>query len=108
MNPTPADELRAAAQRLRDLATAAQNDIDTSRFWTCYTPETRWRDGFVNGFGGVTAELAALFDPATATALDDWLDFEADLHDRAPHTTVSPCLDHALNLARLNNQHQEP
>ncbi|MYS14377.1 hypothetical protein GTW73_10505, partial [Streptomyces sp. SID4982] len=49
---TPADELRAAAETLDDLTEAAARDMKTNGYWACYQPDTAWRDGFANGFGG--------------------------------------------------------
>jgi len=43
-------------------------------------------------------------DDGLAHALADLLDFEADLHDRAPHTTVQPRLERTLTVAPLINQ----
>jgi len=75
---TPADQLRTAAQTLRTIATAAQHDLETADYWKPYDPATAWRDGFVNGFGGVSSDLAALLPPAACLALADWLDWSAD------------------------------
>lgn len=61
--------LKRAAQRLLDVADAAQEDLDTDSFWKCYDPATAWRDGFENGMGGVCSELAALFPPPVAREL---------------------------------------
>jgi hypothetical protein len=74
---TPADELRAAADTLRPLTEAAQQDLETADYWKPYTPARAWRDGFVNGFGGVSSDLAAVLPPTAALALADWLDAEA-------------------------------
>lgn len=63
------DELRAAAQLLLDLADACQEDLETADYWKPYDPATAWRDGFMNGFGGISSELAALFPPAAAREL---------------------------------------
>jgi hypothetical protein len=72
--PSPALRMHQAAAELRRLAEIAQRDIDTSDYWACYPPATRWRDGLVNGFGGVTSEFAAACSPGMALALADWLD----------------------------------
>ncbi|RSS92482.1 hypothetical protein EF919_18280 [Streptomyces sp. WAC02707] len=100
---TPADELRTAAQTLMDLADTAQADLDTDEFWKCYAPATAWRDGFVNGFGGVSSDLVAVFTPTTAHALAGWLRFEADLIDRVPGAELKDRTTHALNVARQIN-----
>lgn len=87
-------ELTAAADRLDTAATAARHDLENDDYWTCYDPATAWRDGFVNGFGGPTSELAALFHPDVATELARWLRREA--RDATPS-------QHALALARAVN-----
>lgn len=66
---SPTDELRAAAERLDDLAAAAETDMATNSYWACYDPATAWRDGLVNGFGGAPGDLAAAFTPDAARAL---------------------------------------
>lgn len=71
---TPAGELRAAAQQLRAAATVAQDDLETADYWKPYTPAAAWRDGHVNGFGGVSSEYVALLPPTVGLALADWLD----------------------------------
>jgi hypothetical protein len=63
------DVLKLAAQRLLDLADEAQEDLDTDDYWKPYSPITAWRDGFVNGMGGVCSELVGLFTPAAAREL---------------------------------------
>ncbi|MGV9588211.1 hypothetical protein [Streptomyces tendae] len=80
MSSRPTDELRAAAQTLMDLADIAQDDLDTDDFWKDYDKATAWRDGFANGFGGVSSDLVAVFPPATAHALAGWLRDSAVLH----------------------------
>ena len=39
---TPADELRAAADKLAPLAEAAQHDLDTGDYWAGYPKATAW------------------------------------------------------------------
>lgn len=65
----PVVVLKRAAQRLLDLADAAQEDLGISGYWKCYDPATAWRDGFENGMGGTCSELAALFPPPVAREL---------------------------------------
>ena len=78
---SPTDELRTAAQSLMDLADAAQEDLDTGDYWKPYDKATAWRDGFANGFGGVSSDLVAVFPPATAQALATWLRKAAEHYD---------------------------
>lgn len=95
---TPADELRTAAQTLKDLADIAQEDLDTDDYWKPYDKATAWRDGFVNGFGGVCSDLVALFTPATVHALAEWLRESAVVH--LPDTECGYC-DPRRNPKRL-------
>lgn len=113
---TSADEIRTAAARLRELATDA-----TPAPWSVHHPEETWesyRDPQIIGsgkpiaranseYGGLlNADYIAAMDPGVGTELADLLDFEADLHATAPHTTVGPRLDRVLTIARLINQEQ--
>lgn len=75
---TPEQTLTAAATKLREAATAAQHDVTTADFWSCYPPATAWQDGLLNGFGGVAGDYAALMRPGVGTAIADWLDSAAE------------------------------
>lgn len=98
---SPAATLRAAADKIDPLANAVQRDLDTDDYWKCYDPATAWRDGFANGFGGISSELVALFTPAAARELARWLRAESRRLANTTHPgwqeTVSP---HALAFAR--------
>lgn len=96
---TPADELRAAAQTLMDLADAAQEELDTGDYWKPYDKATAWRDGFANGFGGVSSDLVAVFSPAAARAVAAWLRAEAAGPVVAVHTAMCPDPDCTINAA---------
>lgn len=99
---TPEQALRAAAAKLREAASAAQRDVNTSDFWACYPPATAWREGLVNGFGGVTGDYAALMHPgvglAIAVLLADVADSVADdggiVQDSASEAAVT--IAHAI------------
>ncbi|MEU0393847.1 hypothetical protein ABZ208_13890 [Streptomyces sp. NPDC006208] len=94
---SPADELRAAADKLGKLADVAQQDLDTGEYWSFYDKATAWRDGFTNGFGGVSSELVALFTPTAARELSRWLQSAArDAVEIGPDP-------HALAVARAIN-----
>ncbi|MGW8702882.1 hypothetical protein ACWGOK_39255 [Streptomyces eurythermus] len=106
---TPADELRAAAETLDDLTEAAARDMKTNGYWACYQPDTAWRDGFANGFGGAPGDLAGLFGPEQARALSAvftaWArmaEWDADLLNRVGG-------DETLALARavLGSRHRQ-
>ena len=95
---TPADELRTAAQKLLDLADAAQDDLHTGDYWASYPKESAWHDGLTNGMGGTSGDLAAVFSPATAHALAAWLRDSAIIH--LPDTECGYC-DPNRNPLRL-------
>jgi hypothetical protein len=97
---TPAEELRAAARILRQLAEAAQRDLETADYWKPYAPATAWRDGHVNGFGGVSSDLVAVLPPTAALALADWLDSVAGRARLDGGEWVGADLHHALAVAR--------
>lgn len=104
---TPADEMYAAAQTLLDLADAAQDDLDTADYWKPYPAATAWRDGFVNGFGGISSDLAALFPPSTARLIAQWLRLTADHLAANMHPAWQECTGGpALAVARAINGSQ--
>ena len=89
--PSPAADLRAAAQLLLDLADAADEDLATNPYWRSeYHPPEHWfANGIDNACGGPAGQLARMFNPATARALADtfraWArmgDMDADLLHR--------------------------
>lgn len=77
---TAADELRAAAAKLRALAETAQHDLETADYWKPYTSNA-WAHGFINGFGGPSSDYAAVLPPVVGLALADWLEHEAAGHE---------------------------
>lgn len=101
---TPTGELTAAADRLEPLADAAQQDLNTDDFWSCYDPATAWWDGLTNGMGGSSGDLAGAIPPGAVKELARWLRAEARRLAETTHpgwqNTVSP---HAVALARLIN-----
>jgi hypothetical protein len=116
---TPADELRAAAARLRELATDA-----TDGPWIPDDPNTRWGDDrdhqlvgggkilatFDNDYKGpLNATYAAAMHPGVGAALADWLDSEAGEWDPDPDVihTWDAHFERALAVARLINQEQQ-
>ncbi|GHD70383.1 hypothetical protein GCM10010317_077600 [Streptomyces mirabilis] len=72
---TPADELRAAAQTLLDLADETDEEINTNAYWHSeFAPREQWfANGIDNACGGPAGKLAGLLDPATARAIAAWL-----------------------------------
>ncbi len=102
---TPADELRTAADKIGKLADVAQRDLDTADYWKCYDKATAWRNGFVNGFGGTSSDLVALFTPAAALEHSRWLDAEArqEAYTLAEFGHRGGASPHALAFARLIN-----
>ncbi|MFZ3473130.1 hypothetical protein ACODT3_10650 [Streptomyces sp. 4.24] len=73
---TAADELRAAAEKLRALSLAAEADVAANPYWRSdLTARPDWyANGVRNGLGGESGELAAAMHPGVGTALADWLD----------------------------------
>lgn len=76
---TAVNQLRTAAQTLLDRADDAQEDLDTEPYWACYDKTTAWYDGFANGMGGKSSELAGLLSPDAARHIAAWLRIEADI-----------------------------
>lgn len=101
---TPAEEITAAADRLSQLAEAAQKDLDCDDYWKSYNPETAWWDGLTNGMGGASGDLAGAMPPAAALELSRWLRSEARRLVATTHPgwqeAVSP---HAHAVARAIN-----
>lgn len=119
---TPADELRAAAQRLRELAAAATGEAGDT--WTAIRrhPDmptshsvTLWgsEQPFIHGHGGrgvgpfvldTVGNYIAAMDPRLGVALARVLDQAAD----ALTGTTVPDDDPVLAVARLINQQERP
>lgn len=99
---TPADELRAAAEKLRPLAETAQHDLETADYWKPYASDA-WAHGFINGFGGPSSDYAAVLPPTVGLALADWLDSVAMRTRRDGAEWVGADLYHALAVARAIN-----
>lgn len=101
---TAADELRAAAAKIKPLAEAAQHDLETGDYWAGYPKATAWWGGLTNGMGGASGDLAGAIPPAAVIELARWLDAEARRLAATAHPdwqeTVSP---HALATARAIN-----
>lgn len=99
---TPADELRAAADKLTPLAEAAQKDVQTGDYWACYDPATAWHDGLTNGMGGASGDLAGAIPPKAVIELARWLKSAArDAVEIGPDP-------HALAVARALNAGGQP
>ena len=109
---TPADELRTAAQKLRDTATAAQ--AASPGAWAITSERVIRCD---NGDGVIVADRSctdvgedadlpyiALMEPNVGQALAQWLDYHAAMSDRLAQLFDEPPLtpdDHpALTVAR--------
>ncbi|MEU5496130.1 hypothetical protein [Streptomyces griseofuscus] len=107
---TPADELRAAATKLRQDAEAAHRASPAP--WTVTDERVvRCTDGMIVADRSSTdhpAERAdlpyiAAMDPTVGLALADWLDFEAALIVRVPGAELRGRTEHALAVARAIN-----
>lgn len=77
--PTPADELRAAAEKLRALAAAVEADVETNPYWWSeLTQRPDWyANGVRNGLGGPSGELSAAMHPGVGAALAPLLERQA-------------------------------
>lgn len=111
---TPADELRAAATKLRELIAVVEHDIATNPYWASsehppHVYPSLYARGVDDGLGGPAGALAAAMHPGVGLALADWLDDEARRLAHATHPdwqeTVSP---HAVALARIINTGGQP
>jgi hypothetical protein len=87
---TPAAELRAAAERLRQAGNAALMDVLTNDYWNSEIvpaddPDGRYAHGMRGGMGGESGDLAAIFTPGVVTLLAEWLDTAADYAEPGVH-----------------------
>ncbi|MFJ6085105.1 hypothetical protein ACIQI8_27225 [Streptomyces sp. NPDC092369] len=82
--PTPLEVLTSAAQRLRALATAVDEDIADNPYWhSQHTAREDWfANGITNAVGGPAGVLAGLLSPANARL------FAQALEDRRPRTAI--------------------
>jgi len=94
---SPADELRAAATKLREKVSAARDDLRNSSYFG--HDEANYTQGIDNACGGAAGELAASFTPAAGDGLADLLDFIADFCALTASPVPKPALVvvHALN-----------
>ena len=99
--PSPAEQLRAAAEVLRQHADAAEADVDTNPYWeSALTERPDWyANGVRNGLGGPSGEYAALMHPGVGHALAQWLDSWTgiDLYEAG---SLPEDARHALAVAR--------
>lgn len=65
----PIEEIARAADTLDALMRTAMADLESDDYWKPYDPETAWRDGLVNGFGGPSSELAGVLSPAAVAEI---------------------------------------
>lgn len=112
--PSPADELRAAAQALRTAADAAETAspgpwaITSERVIRCGDDEASIVADRSCADPGEDADLPyiALMHPDVGHALAQWLDFEAHLIDRLPGAELRGRTERALSVARVINGSQ--
>jgi hypothetical protein len=78
MSESAGETLRRAAALLNEHAQAVEDDMASpqDRYWGGTSSE-RYRIGVQNGLGGVPGDFAALFTPAVARDLAEWLTAEA-------------------------------
>lgn len=113
--PSPADTLRAAAERLRTLSTAASEGPWTMNQWgnieTAHCDEVAevWP---LNCGPDTNARFIAAMHPGVGTALAQWLDYHAGMSDRLAQLFDEPPLtpdDHpALAVARAILGEEQP
>jgi hypothetical protein len=105
---TPADELRAAADKLRSLAATAtegpwhQSGIG-DQGWTVDAPKAFIAETEDSEKGRADADYIAAMHPGVAKALVGWLEAE---EFRVLHNGRGPELHHALAVARAINRSQ--
>jgi len=80
---TPAEDLRTAAAKLRELIAAVSRDIDTNPYWTSdehppHDHSSLYARGVDGGLGGPAGAFAAAMHPGVGAALADWLDSAAE------------------------------
>jgi hypothetical protein len=99
----PADELRAAAQTLLDLADETAEEIEANDYWhSQIVNRPRWyANGVENALGGPAGKLAGLFSPEATREIAAWLRVAAEYVSAGPaHPTH---LVRALAVARALN-----
>jgi hypothetical protein len=106
----PADELRAAAEKLRILVAAVDHDMVANPYWSSsehppHVYPSLYARGVDNGLGGPAGEFAAAMHPGVGLALADWLDTAAA--NAAALTWPNQFIERALAVARaINGGHQ--
>lgn len=105
----PADELRAAAEKLRILVAAVDHDMAANPYWSSgehppHAHPTLYARGVDGGLGGPAGAFAAAMHPGVGVVLADWLDCEARTWDNpADGEPVTERDEHALAVARALN-----
>lgn len=89
------EEIELAADRLDALVKAAIVDLETQDYWKPYEKETAWRDGFTNGFGGESSELAGVLTPYAMAEIVRLM--RSEVRSSAGRYVISP---HLLAFAR--------
>lgn len=98
---TAADQLRAAAIKLREAAGSIREEIKTNTYWHGVPVEDAWARGSANALGGPAGEYAAMFGPDVADALASWLENVAIRLDHSTHPGWQEAVEaHALSTAR--------
>lgn len=95
-------EIELASDRLDERVRAAAHDLAHNDYWAPYDELTAWRDGFVNGFGGASSELAGVLTPAVVGELVRLM--RAEVRSSSWRHTLSP---HLLAFARGVNAQVE-
>jgi hypothetical protein len=100
----PADELRAAAEKLRKLAAATTADIAANPYWESadFPPHeypSLYARGVDNGLGGPAGAFAAAMHPGVGKALADLLADQADGDDEGEINPWALAVARAINAA---------
>lgn len=100
--PSPAADMRAAAQLLLDLADAADEDMATNPYWQSELhPREHWfANGIDNACGGPAGWLASMFTPGLARDIGDWLRGQAAFVDGVIETHGRLTSQAAANIAQ--------
>lgn len=90
---TPAETLRRASARVRELLAALRDDMATADYWACDHPEATedeiYRSGTEDAMGGAAGEYAAAWTPAVAEAVAASLDATAEEMGVQPGTVFA-------------------
>lgn len=93
---TPDQEIRAAAEKLRGLIDAVDQDMVTNPYWSSddhppHAYPTLYARGVDGALGGPAGAFAAAMHPGVVTAIADWLEHTAELHEAETDPRTPGC-----------------